>query len=234
MIVAFDPSKSSTIRYLTKGGEVAHVLATPAQNFAWGRSAPDRRIGGTPPQVTSFSVVHTESERGDLAELQRKVAAAFEGKDPTSLRGEDVMAAWTGSAYPELKYGSDFWVLVFRQSCEWFQFSQGHEPIELFRGTVPAHKRGMAWTTDPLTAHDFAWGWLHGPDAPSGADRLSESYVYRTMVNREAILCEVDQNPTLSGRHDEKEVIVDPEALGEIECVETVARGADRAIRPAG
>jgi len=140
----------------------------------------------------------------------------------------------TCNAYPELTYGSDFWVRIFRQSCDGFKFSQGHEPIELFRGTVPAHKRGMAWTTDQLTAHDFAWGWLHDPDAPSGEDRVSKSYVYRTVVDRGAILCEVDQNPTLSGRHHEREVIVDPEALGEIECVETMERGANRAIRPGG
>ncbi len=162
----------------------------------------------------------------DLAVMRRRVAQFVEGHDLIELRGEDVMAAWTGGAGPEHQYGSEVWVALFRQTREWFQFSQGHEPMELFRGTVPAHTRGMAWTTDRRKAYEFAWNWLNGPTAPWGDDRLSESYIYRTEVSRDAILCEVDQNPYLSGRHYEGEVIVDPEGLGEIVCVEVVGRDA--------
>jgi len=154
---------------------------------------------------------------------------AFESGDLTGLRGEDVMAAWTGSAFPEQEYGSEFWVRAFRHACEWFNFSQGHEPLELFRGTVPAHERGMAWTTDRSKAYDFAWGRLHAHNASSGAERPSVAFVYRTQLSRDAILCEVDENFNLSGRHHEKEVIVEPGRLEEIKCVETVLPGADRA-----
>ncbi len=159
---------------------------------------------------------------------------AFETGDLAGLSGEDVMAAWTGSAYPEHEYGSEFWVRAFRHTREWFQFSQGHGPLELFRGTTPQHERGMAWTTDRPKAHDFAWGRLHAHYAPSGVEQPSVAYVYRTHVERDAILCEVDENFNLSGRHHEKEVIVEPWRLGEIECVEMLLPGADRANPPPG
>lgn len=175
--------------------------------------------------------VFGEPESVPLAESRHRVAVASATGDLAALRGEDVMAAWTGSSFPEHDHGSEFWIRAFRQTHEWFQFSKGTEPLELFRGTVPAHTRGMAWTTDRLQAYDFAWAWLHGPGAPSGARQQSEAYVYRTLLDRDAILCEVDANFNLSGRHHEKEVIVDPRRLGEIECVETVLRGADRASR---
>jgi len=168
-------------------------------------------------------------ESTDLAKRRRRVKTAFETGDLTDLRGEDVMAAWTGSPFPEEEYGSDFWVRAFRHCHEWFNFSQGYEPLELFRGTAPPHEHGMAWTTDLSKAHDFAWGRLHAHYAPSEAERPSLAYVYRTQVSRDAIHCEVDLNFNLSGRHYEGEVIVEPGLLGEIECVETVLPGANRA-----
>jgi hypothetical protein len=197
-----------------------------AQQAPWGCRLGRARSPVTPPKSGKTPLVVT-LENDDLEQRRRRVRKAIESGDLDGLSGEDVMAAWTGSAYPEGEHGAELWVKAFRHAKEWFNLSPGNGPVELFRGTVPQHERGMAWTTDRSWAYHFAWGRLHRHDPASGAERLSVAYVYRTEVDRGAILCEVDENPLLSGRHFEKEVIVDPQQLRAIECIETLHPGAE-------
>jgi hypothetical protein len=179
-----------------------------------------------PADFARLSVVATPGS-DNLEEYRQRVRVAYESGELEGISGEAVMAAWTGSAYPEAMYGSDFWVRAFRHAFEWFSPSPGHEALTVFRGTVPMHERGMAWTMDPSWAYRFAWGRLHRHNYDAGVERPTLAFVYRTQLERAAILCEVDQNPMLSGRHHEGEVIVDPTQLGEIECFKTVRPGAD-------
>lgn len=161
-------------------------------------------------------------------EYKRRVQAAYESDDLEGLSGEAVRVAWTGGEFPESIYPSEFWVRAFRhpRSVEWFSFSPGSEPLTVYRGTVPEYQRGMAWTTDPAIAYRFAWGRVHFHYPPDGGESPNEAFVYRTQVERSAVLCEVDLD-LLPGRRGEGEVIVDPGQLGEIECVRTVHRGDD-------
>jgi hypothetical protein len=189
-----------------------------------------RRSATSPPAAPGSTGARlsgmTTADGGHLEEYRRRVRAAYETGRLDDISGEAVMAAWTGSSYPEAIYGSDFCVRAFRHTYECFSLSTGYEPLTVFRGTVPLHERGMAWTTDPSWACRFAWGRLHRHNPGTGVERPTLAFVYKTHVERAAILCEVDQNHLLSGRHYECEVIVDPERIGKVETFRTVRPGA--------
>lgn len=81
----------------------------------------------------------------------------------------------------------------------------------LYRGTVPGNEVGMAWTTCCALARWYSAYWIHEilPGTEVGC-------VYRTVAPQEAVLCVTDWE-RYEGRQNEREVIIDPRFLLEVE-----------------
>lgn len=81
-------------------------------------------------------------------------------------------------------------------------YDQLPDLITIYRGAPPARRLGMAWTTDFETARQFAIGH-RGIRVPGGR-------VYRTQIVKTDVL-------SVSQDRDEKEIIIDPATVRDLE-----------------
>jgi hypothetical protein len=95
------------------------------------------------------------SHNRDLAHFAATIILA-DVLDEEDARAFALMA-WTSPEWPEANLGGDLWRLLWQQVG---YVSDGDPrptgPVTLYRGAVPARKRGMAWTADLTRARWFA------------------------------------------------------------------------------
>jgi hypothetical protein len=110
--------------------------------------------------------------------------------------------AWQRHHRPETAIGATAWVRMFRAAgyvCEPYTLSLPTATLRAYRGAPGRTSRGMAWTTDVLTAHQHCSRWGH-----FGVTAV----VFVTEVQPGAVLARFSK---------EFEVVVDPTCLGVVE-----------------
>jgi len=92
------------------------------------------------------------------------------------------------------------------------------DPLTIYRGCVRGAERGMWWSTHREVARKFSVRWLYeiAPDNEC-------AYVYETVIPLPSVVCDVEWNVN-SGRHGEREIIVDPSSLGYVREIESIPR----------
>jgi hypothetical protein len=118
-----------------------------------------------------------------------------------SLRAA-ILDVWAGHEAAEVQLGHRRWVGLFSQSGFVADPPRDAptEPLRVWRGASPRRMRGMAWTTEPTIAEEFAAraNWLGG-----------DALVFEATVPYGAVLAMLDRP---DGLH-KQTVIVRPDAL---------------------
>jgi hypothetical protein len=109
-----------------------------------------------------------------------------------------VVGVWSAAEWPSGNLPRSTWINWFRKAA----YPPPSGPLVIYRGAIPQHARGMAWTTDRQRAEWFANRW-------AGA------HVYTVTAEPAAVLADVDAIEGDGGRR-ECEIVVDPAMLGRL------------------
>lgn len=83
----------------------------------------------------------------------------------TEILARLIGGVWSGAEYPDQAIPLDTWLTFFSEAgytVDGQPAERPSEPIQLYRGTVPARRRDMSWTDSIETATTFAYGGLRG------------------------------------------------------------------------
>ena len=114
-----------------------------------------RRAG--PPTPSEGWEALTRLDRNDEPLLLDHLLA--EGLLTSQTAARCVSAAWCGCDYPNLVLPDYAWRRLFRlagYTVECSPADRPHESLQLYRGAVPAYRRGWSWTEDRELAQWFA------------------------------------------------------------------------------
>lgn len=166
----------------------------------------------------SHSTEETPEDRAQLDSANAVLQRALATGEPFEIL-YPLLELWTGSYFPDRYYDRETWLKMFRLASPQMVTDRGlGDPLTVYRGSLRGAERGMSWTTHREVARWFADRWLQeiAPDT-------DVAYVYEARIPLSAVVCDVEWN-VYSGRHGEREIIVDPSSLGDIREIETVER----------
>ncbi len=123
-----------------------------------------------------------------------------------------VPGVWSGAEWPSATLSRRVWIELFRAGA----YPTPSKPTDLYRGAIPSHARGMAWTRDRDKAEWFAARWTLLTD--------KAAHVYTVAAPPAAFLADIDLIE--GGGRREGEIVVDPAFLPRL-------RRVPREVRPA-
>ena len=157
-----------------------------------------------------------EEDPPEVLEQLRILRVAYEAKDGRTIWVR-ALPAWSGTNDWNKHFSADEWLEMFSSLAEPPYKPLPLNSITLFRGTIAGRQRGLAWTTCFDLARWFSSRWIHEIEPGTAV-----GYVYKTEASASAVVCVTDlqQHP---GRR-EHEVVVNPDALGEIKTADVISQ----------
>jgi hypothetical protein len=114
-------------------------------------------------------------------------------------------SAWTGAKYPYDALAVEDWLWLFRSAgftTDTADISPPKSDLDVYRGCLPDHRLGLAWTTNPDCARWFAKVWLERRHIKGGR-------VYAARVRPDHVL-------GIMHERSEDEVVIDPSGLFDV------------------
>ncbi|MFO0684924.1 MAG: hypothetical protein U0234_22895 [Sandaracinus sp.] len=134
---------------------------------------------------------------------------------PDRVLREVLIGVWTAAEFPERVVSRSIWLHWFDVANRIAPYPTPAEPIQVYRGAISKHARGMSWTTDLERANWFANRFRDRFECPSN--------VYEVTAPLDALLVDVDAVESRGGRQ-EREIIVDPRRLPRVQRVREYPR----------
>lgn len=160
--------------------------------------------------MTTWATLRRGLGRNDLPTV---LAENWHNLTPADLR-EALCDAWTGAEWPERHLDTDLWVGLFEDGGYQVDGEPADrttdlpEQVTLYRGAIPRHAIGMAWTTDRRTAEWFATRFNDMNGAQTGR-------LYTCTIPRDLVLARFHES-----RPGEAEHVLDAMSLGDDDVVE--------------